>query len=615
MIEWLAPAGLVALVAVPLIAYLYTLKPRRQTVSVSSNELWLEVLKARQHGLGLRRLLRNLSLLLLLLTAALLAIAAGIPQWLSTGSSHSDTVFVLDTSASMQARSGSNSRIEIARQLLRERLGQMPANARAMLVTSARDATVRTAFETNLDVVRRALADVQVTDESGHPGRALALANTVAAGATAVKIVWLTDQAGNVSDLPVMDNVEVVPVGDSARNVAITQFAVRLEIGTDDRYQALVALTNYNDTPTTARLNIKLAAASVFDRKVTLAPRATDTLVVPFVSVVAGDVEAELVIDDDFSADNHAYAVLGAERASRVALVTQGNFFLNAALDALPQLGVIELADTSRMREADVVILDNVTPPKLVPGNYFALGAAAAAVPVKLGPASVSGELRAVTDSALMAGLDLGNLYVRDARALTLRPDLTTDAQLRPLIVVDGQVVAGALIAPNWRVVVFGFDPTATRLPLRAAWPLLLGRGVTWLAGHHPKAGERNVPAGVDYQFDVPRQTRTVRAVAPDGVSSDVRVDDGVALFSATRKVGLYRFEAGGQFHSIAVNLLDRQESDLARRALPETGPSAQLAIDEDAVAWPMWPWLALAALLALLSEWSLRAWRRGYAS
>ena len=60
------------------------------------------------------------------------------------------------------------------------------------------------------------------------------------------------------------------------------------------------------------------------------------------------------------------------------------------------------------------------------------------------------------------------------------------------------QVVAGALIAPNWRVVVFGFDPTATRLPLRAAWPLLLGRGVTWLAGHHPNAGERNVPAGVD---------------------------------------------------------------------------------------------------------------------
>ena len=95
-----------------------------------------------------------------------------------------------------------------------------------------------------------------------------------------------------------------------------------------------------------------------------------------------------------------------------------------------------------------------------------------------------------------------------------------------------------------------------------------------------------------------------MRAVAPDGASSDVRVDDGVAFFSATQKVGLYRFEAGGQFHSIAVNLLTGRNLT-ARRALPETAPNAQLAIDEDAVAWPMWPWLALAALLALLSEWS----------
>ena len=73
MIELAYPAALVALLAIPLLIALHLLRPRRRRVVLSTTTLWHEALKDREPRVGLRTLLRNLSLLLLLANAGLCA--------------------------------------------------------------------------------------------------------------------------------------------------------------------------------------------------------------------------------------------------------------------------------------------------------------------------------------------------------------------------------------------------------------------------------------------------------------------------------------------------------------------------------------------------------------
>ena len=79
---------------------------------VSSSTLWSEALRERQRGIGLQKLLRNLSLLALLLFAIALALALADPGWVTRAAETGDTVLIVDVSASMQAREGNATRFE-----------------------------------------------------------------------------------------------------------------------------------------------------------------------------------------------------------------------------------------------------------------------------------------------------------------------------------------------------------------------------------------------------------------------------------------------------------------------------------------------------------------------
>ena len=81
MIELLSPWGLLAAVSIPVLVALHSLRPRRTDATVSPSYLWREALRARQRGLGLQRLLRDLGLVLLIAAAAALSLALAQPVW------------------------------------------------------------------------------------------------------------------------------------------------------------------------------------------------------------------------------------------------------------------------------------------------------------------------------------------------------------------------------------------------------------------------------------------------------------------------------------------------------------------------------------------------------
>src|SRR5207302_427267 len=87
-----------------------------------------------------------------------------------------------------------------------------------------------------------------------------------------------------------------------------------------------------------------------------------------WVGAGGGVVTARLRIDDDLAVDDVAYAVLPPPRKINVLLVSPGNLFLEKVLRTDPQVSLeVRTPDqyAGGMAEADVAVLDSVTPPRV----------------------------------------------------------------------------------------------------------------------------------------------------------------------------------------------------------------------------------------------------------
>src|SRR5688572_5543335 len=193
MIEFAYPVALLSLLAIPLILVLYLLRPKRRRVVLSTTALWRAALKDREHGLGLRRLLANASLLLLLASALALGLALAGPQWLTRASESADTVLVLDVSASMKTRSGGGrTRFDEALAEAAGIVDGLPRDGRMLVMTSGRKARLRTGFEPDRGALRHVLSQLRAGDEAGRPREALALALSLLRDREQGRIYFLT---------------------------------------------------------------------------------------------------------------------------------------------------------------------------------------------------------------------------------------------------------------------------------------------------------------------------------------------------------------------------------------------------------------------------------------
>lgn len=132
-ISALAPWQWAVFASVPVgIVLLYFLKLRREPVEVPSTYLWSRTIEDLHVNSLLQRLRRSLLLLLQLLAVALAALALLRPGIRGEASSQGRTVYLLDTSASMNATDGvdGQTRFETAREQIKNRIEQMTIQKR-----------------------------------------------------------------------------------------------------------------------------------------------------------------------------------------------------------------------------------------------------------------------------------------------------------------------------------------------------------------------------------------------------------------------------------------------------------------------------------------------------
>ena len=370
--QFLAVFGSVS--AVMLALYLLDRSRRRQVVSTL--RFWVSAeqptVVARR-----RRIQQPLSLVLQLVSMALLLLAIAQLRLGAPASAPRDHVLILDTSAWMAARTSTRTLMDLARERARAYVRAVPARDRIMLVRADALTTPATAFEPDRKKLEEAIADSQPGATALNLDQALAFARQMqtASGRRAGEVVFvgtgklgqpLADARGSVPAL------RFLSVPDAVENCGLRRIGVRRSAADADVWEIYVSVRNYGARPRTVTLALAFGPSadgpgilSAGSQRIALAPGADRETSFQFRSRSAGFLQAQLLPHDAFPADDHATLLLPAQSALRVTVYSAEPDLLRPVLAASPQVVAAFRAPSEYTAQGlgSLVILDRFRPP------------------------------------------------------------------------------------------------------------------------------------------------------------------------------------------------------------------------------------------------------------
>jgi hypothetical protein len=460
-----------------------------------------------------------------------------------------------------------------------------------------------------------------------------------------------------------------LPIGGAqTNNLAVTALNTRRNELRPEQRQAFVQVANFSDAEQTADVSLYLDGKLFDAAQIKIAAGDVAGATFNMGDVAAGKLEARLEppteLGDRLALDDRGYAALDKQQQSRVLLVTPGN---NAALElglstervrrfgtvAKVEPKLIGTPDFQREMQAeiyDLVIFDQCAPdkPEQMPlANTLFIGRLPPLPAWQAGssssPAASSGDPAptAPANDALPARVEAPQIidWQRSHPLLNL-VELGNVAVIESLIVkppsggkvlVDSTKGALMAIAPrdSFEDAVIGFEIVGadkdgatlpnTNWPRRHSFPNFCLNVVQYLGGG---AADLQIGAnrpGETVELDLAQRAERVTVVLPDKSTRVVATPTvGKLAFHETDQLGVYDVMAGEQLAArFAVNLFDRQESDVRLRARQDEAGGVQTVesvsigyvdVAAESPSTPMrkelWTWLLLAALFVLVLEW-----------
>jgi hypothetical protein len=315
-----------------------------------------------------------------------------------------------------------------------------------------------------------------------------------------------------------------------------------------------------------------------------------------------GILRARLDIEDDLAADNEAYAQLSSRQQINVLLVTDGDLYLQKALNLDPHVKLSTTTPDSYTGQTgfDVVVFENKAPKEVGPGNHLYVNCGGSTAPVEIeGQISDATILDWDRVHPVMRYVKLSQLHMPKAYKVTKRSWAVGLAEHEAGVVIAVGEKGGQKSA------FVGFPLLSTEFPLRVAFPIFFNNVVQWLATTPGKTEGMQLRAGETVPIELPASVKEITVTDPDGAKHQVRADGKTLYYSETEKRGIYSAAAKGFRQDLAVNLLSRDESATAPREKIQFGRRPVSAGTGNVrTARELWRWLLLAALLILGVEW-----------
>lgn len=608
--EWSYPHAFSFLLgAVPLILLLNSLRPRGPKIRTTALFLLEKVLQERPVGKRISWLWhKNLSLILQLLAAVLLITALANPSLLGLGTAGTNTVVVMDQSASMKTQGQSGSRFDKSRSELLALIDEMGSHDRMMIVGAMPEPRVLRPFTSDRRALKETAAALQPTDAPVQVKEAILFAHSFLHRGGQDRVVVISDGAfPGADELPwEASYLDLVQIRGGKDNVGIVGFQFRRLPSSAREYEIMVAIKNFTEERVRAPLILTVGDKILVREVVSVEPLARKTMIYPYRGNLQGRATALLTVNDDFATDNRAFLAFPEARALRVLYVGRGNAYLDQLFRFFPDL---TLAKTDRLTEDqgpaqlvqyDAVIFDGVPSPRLTEGNFLLINTVGNGLPLE-----VVGRIERPRlipwrgQHPLTEGLRLDGLYIREA--LKLHPtgegvSLATSSQ-GPLLQVVEQKRLKALI--------LAFDLAESDLPFRVSFPLLMRNMLAWFRPLPSEFPAQQVQAGSPFSVELPARRESVVVRAPSGAKETIATQESPVSYRNTLEVGFYNLEQGQTQRQFAVNLLSEQESQIraARGLRPGPGRPDAINVAGSETRLSFWPVLLVLVLVVLCLE------------
>lgn len=637
----------------PLIVLLYFLKLKRAPLVVPSTYLWTRAIEDMHVNTIWQRLRRNILLWLQLLFVVLLILAVLRPGNEAMQLTQERLVLLIDQSASMNAKVGSETRLEIAKRRATELVDGLSPESVAMIIAFADEARVVQSYTNNRALLRRKLEQIQPTNRTTQLDEALQAASGLAnppqtyeegnpnalglAQPLEAKLYLFTDGGVEVDPEFVLGNLqpEYIPIGNERlpNNVGIIAFSAAENPERPGEIQAFAQLLNSGDSRQTFDLELYLEDELLDARSdVELAPGATGSLSFDVSrrvddTITSGVLHLVIEISDDLAIDDSAYAVFNTRKQSRILVVTPGNDALELALETeeLSQYARVRVEDVAfletetyrNLTEAtavDLVIYDRCTPAKMPMANTLFWGSMPPMETWKQGPLTSPLVLIDSDEShPLVEWLELGEVLVAEGFQVTGPPgtlnlvssNLGSVMGIGQRVGFEDAVVGFELISETEE----GETLANTDWPRHPSFPMFIQNVINYLGNAAGLNAQKSYSPGqtVEIRTVIPFETISVKD--PGGAQQTIRRGrQNTYQYANANELGVYDiFEGEDDFvdQRFAVNLTSRAESDLRVPDSLELGyKEVQAGEARELGRREYWKWLLLLALAILGIEW-----------
>lgn len=488
------------LAALPIIAA-YTLKVRLRRQPVSTMLFWDSIFEEKKPRAWWNQLRHWISLLLQLVILLLLIGALVDPLWSWQAKQRSQLVLVVDNSASMSVAEQGQSRLAQAKAISRSLIQAMREGDQMAIITAAGRPTVAIGLTDHQPSLLQSVHDTPQTDAPNALREGVALGKRIVGDSSDAQVIVLTDGCDAAIDQLQQDpQVKVYGVGTQQDNLAITQFQVRRSLQDPGGYHVLLEVRNFGKRPKQMDLELTLEGSLVDVVPLEIDPGAVRSLHLQHGSATGGRLLAKLMIEDALAVDNQAWAILPAQRAASVTLVSAGSLFLRGVLEsiALVDLEVLpSMPESVKNLPGHIWVMHQQVPESIPQGNVLVINPTQSCDLWKVGDPLETPLVSNIEGvSPITQHVQLTNVLFSGARSLTfhVEPEVLIETALdEPLLV--------RISRPGGDVVVLNVDLDNGELPLRIAFPVMMKNALDWFQGLR---GEHQPAVATGGRFTIP---------------------------------------------------------------------------------------------------------------